>query len=154
MVPIGKYVCIFPQNFTIQYLTSQYIEVYDIFVDLFCYRFWAPEIAQSDGTDIYTNKIDMWSGGVILFIMLSGTLPFADEYGTPLNDQISKAAFSFRSKIWKNVTETAKGLISDLIIIDAEKRLSANEALNHAWLNDTDMMRLAHTIMGVDVTGN
>lgn len=80
-------------------------------------------------------------------------MPFSDQYvEKSLQEQISTASFSFKSKNWQKVSEPAKDLIKKLIVVDAKKRLSADQAIKHAWLiNDPDMKRKVQNIMGLDV---
>lgn len=118
---------------------------------LISYRYVAPEVLLTNGKGVYTEKVDIWSLGVVLFTMLSGTLPFADEYGCPATEQIKKGKFSFRSSNWKMVSQTAKDLISELLTTDVGKRPSIDILLKHKWLNDPKMITTAHTIMGIPV---
>lgn len=109
----------------------------------------APEILQTQGRGVYTEKVDIWSLGVVLFTCLSGTLPFANEYGCSAIEQIKKAMFEFRSKNWKYVSDTAKGLIRELLTANVDKRPSIDELLKHQWLNDYEMKCKAHRIMSL-----
>lgn len=62
----------------------------------------APEILIQGGT--YTNKVDIWSMGCLLFAMLSGTVPFSETYGPPdISTQIKEARYSFRNRAWDGV---------------------------------------------------
>lgn len=52
----------------------------------------------------YTNKVDIWSMGCMLFAMLSGSVPFCDAYGPPdVQTQIKEARFKFENRVWKEV---------------------------------------------------
>lgn len=109
----------------------------------------APEILQTQGRGVYTKKVDIWSLGVVLFTCLSGTLPFANEYGCTAFEQIKRAQFEFRSSNWRFVSEAAKGLIRELLTADVDKRPSIEELLRHPWLSDYEMKCKAHRIMNV-----
>lgn len=118
---------------------------------VFLYRYVAPEVLLTNGKGVYTEKVDIWSLGVVLFTMLSGTLPFADEYGCPATEQIKNGKFSFRSNNWKMVSQTAKDLICELLTTDVAKRPSIDLLLKHKWLKDPKMITTAHTIMGIPI---
>lgn len=79
--------------------------------------------------------------------MLSGTLPFADEYGSPATEQIKTGRFQFRSSNWSKVSQTAKSLIRELLTTNVEKRPSIDQLLRHRWLCDYSMISTAHKIM-------
>lgn len=62
----------------------------------------APEVLLGGA---YTNKVDIWSLGCMLFAMLSGSVPFCDAYGPPdLQTQIKEARFAFKNRAWNNVS--------------------------------------------------
>lgn len=85
---------------------------------------------------------------MVLFTMLSGTLPFADDYGPPVADQIKQGNFQFRSHNWSKVSSTAKELIRHLLTVDAAQRPSIHELLRKKWL-DFSTISLAHKIMKI-----
>lgn len=113
------------------------------------FRYVAPEVLLTNGKGEYTEKVDIWSLGVVLFTMLSGTLPFADDYGTPATEQIKKGRFQFRSSHWNKVSPVAKQLILDLLTTDVKKRPSIDQLLRHKWLADYSMISTAHKIMNL-----
>ena len=94
----------------------------------------APEIIESKG---YDSKVDCWSLGVILYVMLCGFPPFYADDNNTLFNMIKKADFEFHSPYWDNVSENAKDLIKKLLIVEPEKRLSTEEILKHPWLTQT-----------------
>jgi hypothetical protein len=80
----------------------------------------------------YNSKVDMWSLGVISFVLLGGYPPFAEVEGRPsLEDQITFGLYSFDEESWQDVTERAKDFVSKLLITDPERRLTADQALMH-----------------------
>lgn len=109
----------------------------------------APEVLLTQGRGQYTEKVDIWSLGVVLFTCLSGTLPFSNDYGSPAMEQIKNADFKFRSKNWTHVSLTAKKLIRDLLTVDVDKRPSIDKLLKHEWFDDFEMKSKAHQIMNI-----
>jgi len=99
----------------------------------------APEVLTEGGGSAskkgYGLACDLWSLGVILFIMLAGYPPFHEEGRTqPLLEQITSAAFDFPDHTWKNISIEAKEFITSLLSVDPLARPTANEALNHPWM--------------------
>ena len=82
----------------------------------------------------YTEKCDVWSAGVILFILLSGEPPFNGSSDGIIYSNIKKLKFDFSNEKWKNISNEAKDLISRMLIPE-EKRLSASQVLQHPWFN-------------------
>jgi serine/threonine protein kinase len=82
----------------------------------------------------YDEAADMWSIGVILFILLGGYPPFIDENQRKLFRKIRKGEFEFHPEYWSTISEDAKNLICNLLTVDSSQRLSAREALNSNWI--------------------
>ena len=96
----------------------------------------APEMRQR-GRPGYGFKVDMWSVGIIMFIMLSGYHPF-DPRGVAEPKRVmadmKKGKFDFNDEAWEGVSSQARDLIEQLIVVDPAHRLSAAAALHHPWL--------------------
>lgn len=81
----------------------------------------------------YGTKTDIWSIGVIAFILLSGYPPFADEDKEVQNELIVKGEYQFDDDCWLLSSDEAKSLITMLLEVDPQDRLSARDALKHPW---------------------
>lgn len=91
--------------------------------------YFSPEILSGD----YDEKCDIWSCGVILYILLTGEPPFNGENDNIIYRKISKKKFSFPSPTWDKISKEVKDLISKMLT-DPDSRLSAEEVLNHSWV--------------------
>lgn len=85
----------------------------------------------------YGKSTDMWAAGVIIFILLGGYPPFASRCQNRLFTKIVEADFRFDPEFWDAVSADAKDLISKLLTVDTEKRLTAKQALQHPWFQAT-----------------
>jgi len=106
----------------------------------------APEILEDRS---YGTEVDMWSFGVVLYILLCGYPPFDDEADD--DEDILKGRFEFDEEDWADVSPSAKDLIQKLIHVDQKTRLTADQVLQHPWMklplaeskrNDKAMKRL------------
>jgi len=91
----------------------------------------APDILLGDG---YGTAVDMWASGVLLYVLLSGRLPFAADTDTELFKLIMAGDLVWKSPQFDTVSAEAKDLISKLIVVDPDQRLSAEEALKHPFI--------------------
>ena len=89
----------------------------------------SPEVLKGD----YDEKCDIWSAGVILYILLSGDPPFNGENDNDIYRAISKKKYSFPDKEWKNISDDAKDLIKHMLC-EPDVRYTAQQVLNHKWV--------------------
>jgi len=106
----------------------------------------APEIIQNQ---LYGKPIDMWSFGVILYILLGGYPPFHDDNQQMLFKKIVAGAFEFHADYWGSVSEEAKDLIRGLLTVNPEKRLTVEQALAHPWCTKSE-----HELKAINLDGN
>ncbi len=104
-------------------------------------------LTRGEGT--YTNKIDNWSLGVILYICLVGYPPFSDENSTvSLEKQIMHGLYDFPDQYWSGISADAIQLVQRLLCLNPEKRATLEEVLEHRWIkNDLEMKRIADDLM-------
>ncbi len=100
--------------------------------------FMAPEVIKGS----YDNKCDLWSLGVILYILLSGDPPFIGNDDSDTFRLIKMGGHKYEDSQWENVSTQAKNLVDRLLTIDPKKRISAEEALMDPWIvNYTNINR-------------
>jgi calcium/calmodulin-dependent protein kinase I len=104
----------------------------------------APEILEGTA---YDQRADMWSVGVILYILLGGYPPFIESTQRDLFRKIRKGDYEFHEEYWGTVSSEAKELISSLLTVDRTVRLTADEALENAWILGDDA-KLAQRDLG------
>ncbi|EAT36480.1 AAEL011441-PA [Aedes aegypti] len=83
----------------------------------------------------YGKAVDVWSIGVISYILLCGYPPFYDENDANLFAQILKGEFEFDSPYWDEISESAKDFIRNLMCVNVEKRFTCKQALAHPWIS-------------------
>lgn len=83
----------------------------------------------------YTSQCDLWSLGVILFILLVGYMPFSGSEKAQ-RKAIEQGKYSWREDRWKHVSKDAADLTKRLLQKDPSKRLSAEQALKHRWIEE------------------
>lgn len=90
----------------------------------------APEVLKKD----YNEKCDIWSCGVILYILLSGYPPFNGKTNEQIMKKVLEGSYSFNKKEWNIISDKAKMLISKMLTYNSEKRISAVQALGDPWI--------------------
>jgi len=93
----------------------------------------APEVITAEGQ--YDKSVDMWSCGVITYVLLCGFSPFLSSTQHGLFDKIVKCEYDFPDPEWTNISESAKDFIRHLLVKDPKDRFTAAQCLKHPWLN-------------------
>jgi len=91
----------------------------------------APEVLRMKG---YGKECDVWSLGVIIYILLCGFPPFYADNDAQLYEKIKKGEFEFLRPYWDPISDQAKDLIKRMLTVDPKKRITCDEALQHPWL--------------------
>ena len=98
----------------------------------------SPEILEGK----YTELCDIWSAGVILYILLSGDPPFNGPSDAAIYKKISEKKFNFPEKKWRNISNDAKDLICHMLVPEKE-RYTAEDVLKHPWFKNADNKNLS-----------
>ncbi|KAJ4952821.1 hypothetical protein NE237_029653 [Protea cynaroides] len=105
----------------------------DVFKDLVGSAYYvAPEVLKRN----YGAGADIWSAGVILYILLSGVPPFWGENEQGIFDAILRGHIDFATDPWPSISSSAKDLVKKILRSDPNERLSAVEVLNHPWMRE------------------
>jgi len=123
--------CVRPNSLTTQCGTPGYV---------------APEILRGVA---YDTQADIWSLGVIVYILLGGYPPFIEKNQKQLFNRIKRGDYEFHPQYWNSVSSGAKTLITRMLTTDPALRITANDALKDAWIQGD-----AKTLAGMDLGKN
>ena len=102
----------------------------------------APEVIKKN----YNEKCDIWSCGVILYILLSGRPPFGGEDDRDIMENVKKGKYDLESSPFNKCSKSVLDLIRKLLVMDKNKRISAQEALLHPWFKEQKAKELYNQI--------
>ncbi|KAM1168422.1 hypothetical protein FF1_030308 [Malus domestica] len=94
--------------------------------------YMAPEVLKRN----YGPEVDIWSAGVILYILLCGVPPFWAETEQGVAQAIIRSVVDFKRDPWPRVSDNAKDLVKKMLDPDPKKRLTAKEVLDHPWIQN------------------
>lgn len=102
----------------------------------------APEVLRKK----YDNSCDLWSVGVLAYILLCGYPPFNGRNNDETHAYVLRGRYSFPSQEWKDTSRESRDFVRRLLQMDPRKRMSVDQALNHPWLVRHNAGAIAETI--------
>ena len=102
----------------------------------------APEVIKKN----YNEKCDIWSCGVIMYILLSGMPPFGGEDDHEIMEKVKKGKYDLNCSPFNKISKNCIDLIQKLLTMDKDKRISAQEALVHPWFKENKSKELYNQI--------
>ncbi|XP_006348435.2 calcium-dependent protein kinase 26-like [Solanum tuberosum] len=116
---------------TIDFGLSMFFKPGQLFDDVVGSPYYvAPEVLRKR----YGPEADIWSAGVIIYILLSGVPPFWGESEEEIFDEVLHGDIDFELDPWPKISQGAKDLVRRMLIRDPKKRLTAHEVLCHPWV--------------------
>ncbi|CAM9274260.1 unnamed protein product, partial [Ectocarpus fasciculatus] len=95
----------------------------------------APEILRGD---LYGAEVDIWSLGVITYVLLAGYPPFYDDDTRKLFRKIKEARYYFHEDYWSGISPEAIDMIKKMLCLDQKERWTAGQLLRHPWIEAQD----------------
>ncbi|XP_057471749.1 calcium-dependent protein kinase-like [Actinidia eriantha] len=112
---------------------SVFIEEGKVYRDIVGSAYYvAPEVLKRS----YGKEIDVWSAGVILYILLSGVPPFWAETEKGIFDAILQGEIDFDSEPWPSISYSAKDLVRKMLTQDPKRRITSAQVLEHPWIRE------------------
>ena len=112
---------------------STYYEPDQKFSDLVGSAYYvAPEVLHRN----YSSESDIWSAGVILYILLSGVPPFWGQNEESIFDAVLRGKYDLKTDPWDKISSSAKDLIKKLLVANPKNRIKAADVLNHPWVRE------------------
>ncbi|KAK2854000.1 hypothetical protein Q5P01_006661 [Channa striata] len=109
--------------------------------------YMAPEVMSGRG---YSQWCDVWSVGIVMYMLLCGEPPFVSKTKETLLAEIMKEEVKFNQPIWAKVSDAAKNLLTCLLKVDPAYRMSANQILENPWITgDTNVPALPSNVLEI-----
>ncbi|XP_073034206.1 calcium-dependent protein kinase 26-like [Primulina eburnea] len=116
---------------TIDFGLSVFFKPGDIFTDVVGSPYYvAPEVLCKR----YGPEADVWSAGVVLYILLCGVPPFWGETEREIFEEVLRGDIGFSSDPWPKISDSAKDLVKKMLVRDPKRRLTAHQVLSHPWV--------------------
>lgn len=111
----------------------------------------APEVLKEASERRYGFPVDIWSSGVLMYICMCGFPPFSDElyskeFPYTLSQQIKGGRFDYPSPYWDPIGDPALDLIDSMLVVDARKRFTVQQCLEHPWMRETSLQILTDAV--------
>ncbi|KAF7245440.1 Serine/threonine-protein kinase 33, partial [Varanus komodoensis] len=107
--------------------------------------YMAPEVISAHD---YSQQCDVWSIGVIMYMLLCGEPPFIASSEEKLFEVIKKGDLHFKHSTWESIGETAKNVLQLLLKVDPAHRITANELLDSQWITgETDIVQRPFNVL-------
>ena len=110
----------------------------------------APEVLKKH----YNEKCDIWSCGVIMYILLSARPPFGGENDNEIMERVAVGRYDLESPPFNKLSRNSIDLIKKLLTIDPNRRITAEEALNHPWFKEFKSQEIYNRICDRDTIKN
>ncbi|MED6207108.1 hypothetical protein PIB30_032824 [Stylosanthes scabra] len=91
----------------------------------------APEVLSGK----YSEKVDIWSSGVLLYALLVGNLPFQGDSLEAVFEAIKNVKLDFQTGVWATISKPARDLVERMLTRDITSRITADEVLTHPWIS-------------------
>ncbi|CAI9088395.1 OLC1v1022705C3 [Oldenlandia corymbosa var. corymbosa] len=112
---------------------SVFIEEGKVYKDVVGSAYYvAPEVLKRR----YGKEADIWSAGVMLYILLSGVPPFWAENERGIFDAVLRGYVDFDTQPWPSISSSAKDLVRKMLTMDPKKRITAAQVLEHPWMRE------------------
>lgn len=113
--------------------------------------FIAPEVLNGD----YDKSCDIWSLGVVLYVLITGKYPFDGGNRAEVFAKIKKGEFDFSEETKKKMSPECLDIVKKMIVIERSKRLNGEQLLQHAWFEKTIKKKKGHEeILDAEVIQN
>ncbi|KAI3738478.1 hypothetical protein L2E82_28511 [Cichorium intybus] len=117
---------------SIDFGLSTYFKPGQVFTDVVGSPYYvAPEVLLKN----YGQEADIWSAGVIIYVLLCGVPPFWAESENDIFEEVLKGKVDFSIDPWPKISESAKDLVKRMLVRDRKKRITAHEVLCHPWIS-------------------
>jgi calcium-dependent protein kinase len=103
----------------------------------------APEVLQKK----YDERCDVWSVGVILYILLSGKPPFDGDNDEEITEQVKIGEYNLNGGVWQVVSQDAKNLIKKMLTYKYVDRVTARECLQDPWFTNASSVQVDSELM-------
>jgi serine/threonine protein kinase len=90
----------------------------------------APQVLQG----VYSSQADLWSLGVLAYMLLSSTKPFYAKRRRVMIDRIMTGRACFDTPVWQNISDDAKDFVRRLLVVDPKERMNAAQCMKHTWI--------------------